>query len=182
MAAMLAKKGTSAPGRSARRTIRERGQSLVEFSIVLPVLLAIAGVVIDASRLYLTWSSLESATRDAAQYLATSSTNPFSPDYTWAGSDADLKAEYIIEQTTGEKFSTSPTSGALTDCTANARVTTVYSTSTSLANGGSVGNPLSTAKVMSCFPFHTLFAYPFLTTNGAWVLKSERQITILVGR
>ena len=68
---MLAKKGTFGPGRSWR-TLRERGQSLVEFSIVLPVLLAIVGVVIDASRVYLAWSSLESATRDAAQYLATS--------------------------------------------------------------------------------------------------------------
>jgi hypothetical protein len=35
---------------------------------------------------------------------------------------------------------------------------------------------------MSCFPFRTLFAYPFLTTDGAWVLKAERQMTILVGR
>jgi Flp pilus assembly protein TadG len=181
MAGMLAKKGHSGRG-STRRTLRERGQSIVEFSIVLPVLLAITGVVIDASRVYLAWSSLESATRDAAQYLATSSTNPFSPDYTWAGSDADLKAEYILEQTTGETFTTSSTSGVLGDCSATAEVTTAYSTSTSLAHGGSAANPLSTAKVMSCFPFQTLFAYPFLTTNGAWVLTSERQMTILVGR
>lgn len=181
MAAMLAKTGVSGPGPSRRRW-RQRGQSLVEFSIVLPVLLAIAGVVIDASRLYLTWSSLEQATRDAAQYLATSSTDPYSPNYTWSGSDADAKAEYILEQTTHESFTTSPTSGALTDCATNARVTTVYSTSTAFANGGSTANPLSTAKVMSCFPFRTLFAYPFLTTDGAWVLKAERQITILVGR
>jgi Flp pilus assembly protein TadG len=179
---MVPKKGQRAPGRSARRTLRQRGQSLVEFAIVLPVLLGITGVVIDASRVYLAWSSLESATRDAAQYLATSSTDPFSPNYTWAGSDADAKADYILELTTGETFAPSPSSGALTDCDNTAQVTTVYSTNTTLANGGSVANPLSTAKVMSCFPFRTLFAYPFLTTDGAWVLKSERQITILVGR
>ncbi|HET9852416.1 MAG TPA: TadE/TadG family type IV pilus assembly protein [Candidatus Limnocylindrales bacterium] len=161
---------------------RSRGQSLVEFSIVFPVLLAITGVVIDASRVYLAWSSLESATRDAAQYLATSSTDPYSPDYTWAGTDADAKADYILELTTGEIFATSPSSGVLTDCTNTAQVTTVYSTNTSFANGGSAANPLSTARVKSCFPFRTLFAYPFLTTNGAWVLQSERQITILVGR
>lgn len=181
MAAMVPRKDQRNPGRS-RRSLRERGQSLVEFSIVLPVLLAIAGVVIDASRLYLTWSSLEQATRDAAQYLATSSTNPFSPDYTWAGSDADLKAEYILEQTTGETFTRSATNGSLGDCTTTAQVTTTYSTNTSFANGGSAATPLSTAMVRTCFPFRTLFAYPFLTTNGAWVLKSERQITILVGR
>ena len=149
---------------------------------MLPVLLAIAGVVIDASRVYLAWSSLESATRDAAQYLATSSTDPYSPDYTWAGSDADAKAEYILEQTTGHTFSPSATSGALGDCSTSAQVTTTYSTSTSVASGASAANPLSTAKVMSCYPFETLFPYPFLSTNGAWVLKAERQITILVGR
>src|SRR5215211_3219165 len=165
MTVMLARKRKSSPG-PRRRTLRERGQSLVEFSIVLPVLLAITGVVIDASRVYLTWSSLESATRDAAQYLATSSTDPYSPDYTWAGSDADLKAEYILEQTTGLTFTRSSTSGALTNCTATAQVTTSYSTNTSFANGGSAANPLSTARVKTCFPFKTLFAYPFLTTNG----------------
>jgi Flp pilus assembly protein TadG len=175
---MVAKKGQSDPGRSARRRLRERGQSLVEFAVVLPVLLGITGVVIDASRVYLAWSSLESATRDAAQYLATSSTDPYSPNF----SDADAKADYILELTTGETFAPSPSSGALTDCNNTAQVTTVYSTNTSFTNGGSVANPLSTAKVMSCFPFRTLFAYPFLTTDGAWVLKSERQITILVGR
>src|SRR5215211_6667782 len=80
---------------------RSRGQSLVEFAIVLPVLLALVGVVIDASRVYLAWSSLEAATRDAAQYLATSDTNPYSVDYTWAGNDADTKAAYILAATTG---------------------------------------------------------------------------------
>ena len=169
-------------GQHARGGLRGRGQSLVEFSIVLPVLLAIAGVVIDASRVYLAWSSLESATRDAAQYLATSSTDPYSTNYTWAGTDADTKAEYIIEQTTGLPFTRATTGGTLGDCSASAQVTTVYSTNTSFANGGSTANPLSTATVKSCYPFHTLFAYPFLTTNGAWVVKSERQITILVGR
>jgi hypothetical protein len=35
---------------------------------------------------------------------------------------------------------------------------------------------------MTCIPFHTLFEYPFLTTNGAWILRSEREITMIVGR
>ena len=83
---------------------------------------------------------------------------------------------------TGLPFTRATTGGTLGDCSASAQVTTVYSTNTSFANGGSTANPLSTATVKSCYPFHTLFAYPFLTTNGAWVVKSERQITILVGR
>lgn len=158
-----------------------RGQSLVEFSVVLPVLLALAGVVIDVSRLYGGWTGLESATRDAAQYLARSDPDPLSPDYTWHGVDADLKAVYLLDQATGEAFSRSTTQGALPDCS-EPSVTTTYVQSTSIAGGGSVANPLSTATVMTCMPFRTLFAYPFLTTDGAWILRSEREITMIVGR
>lgn len=159
----------------------QRGQSLVEFAVVLPVLFALVGVVIDASRLYLAWSSLESATRDAAQYLATSSSDPLAVDRTWPGTDADAKAEYIVERTTGHAFAISTTGGTLTDCTAG-QVTTVYSTNTRWQDGGSVANPLSTAKVMTCLPFKTLFSYPFLTTDGAWLLSSEREMTVIIGR
>ena len=163
------------------RERKQRGQSLVEFSVVLPVLLALVGIVIDASRLYQVWTNLESASRDAAQYLATSNTDPSSPDHTWAGNDADVKAKYILDVATGVTFNVSPTSGALTDCN-QPQVTTTYFTDTSWQNGGSVTNPLSTATVYTCLPFRTLFAYPFITTDGVWVLRSEREITMLVGR
>ena len=168
-------------GHSARRRERSRGQSLVEFSVVLPVLLALTGVVIDASRVYQAWTNLESATRDAAQYLATSNRDPYSPDHTWAGSDADAKAQFIVEKGTGESFSISPTSGTLADCSAP-QITTTYVTDTSWELGGSAAFPLSTATVKVCMPFQTIFAYPFLTTDGVWMLGSEREITVLVGR
>lgn len=148
---------------------------------MLPVLLALVGVVIDASRLYQAWVNLESAARDAAQYLAKSDTDPFANDYTWAGADADSKATYIVETALEQDFTASPKSGELTDCS-SPQVTTTYTTSTSWQLGGSVANPLSTAKVQVCLPFRTLFAYPFLTTDGAWILRSEREITMIVGR
>lgn len=163
------------------RAVRERGQSLVEFAVVLPVLLGLVGVVIDASRVYNAWTNLESATRDAAQYLATSSTDQFSADYTWGGSETDAKAKYILEAATGTTFTVSPTSGTITDCS-DPQVTTTYSKSTAWQDGGSAANPLSTAQVSACLTFQTLFAYPFLTTDGGWVISSEREITILVGR
>jgi hypothetical protein len=31
-------------------------------------------------------------------------------------------------------------------------------------------------------PFRTLFQYPFITSDGVWVLRSEREITVIVGR
>jgi Flp pilus assembly protein TadG len=163
------------------RTMRERGQSLVEFAVVLPVLLALVGVVIDASRVYHEWTNLESATRDAAQYLATSSTDQYSPNYTWGGSETDAKAKSILEAVTGTTFATSPTGGTLTNCSAP-QVTTTYSKNTAWQDGGSASSPLSTARVSACLAFRTLFPYPFLTTDGAWTIRSDREITILVGR
>jgi Flp pilus assembly protein TadG len=171
----------TAHSRHARPRRRGRGQSLVEFSIVLPVLLALVGVVIDASRVYSAWVNLESAARDAAQYLARSDPDPYSNDHTWAGADADAKASYIVSAALNTEFAPSPTSGTLTDCD-EPQVTTTYSSDTSWANGGSAANPLSTAKVMACFPFRTLFSYPFLTTDGAWIISSEREMTLIVGR
>ena len=168
--------------RAARHRSGERGQNLVEFAVVLPVLLALVGIVIDASRLYSAWVNLESATRDAAQYLARSDTDPFASDYTWAGADADAKAAYIITTALGRTFEASPSSGSLNNCEDTPEVTTTYTLDTSWEIGGSVANPLSTAKVTACFPFETLFAYPFLTNDGVWVLRTEREMTVIVGR
>lgn len=164
-----------------RRRARHRGQSLVEFTVVLPVMLAIVGIVIDASRLYQAWTNLESATRDAAQYLAKSSVDPLSSDFTSQGLDSDTKAIYVLDEATGLSFSRSEDQGELTDCE-SPQLTTTFSTNTSTAAGGSTAYPLGTAKVQTCMPFHTLFHYPFLTDDGVWILRSERQMTMIVGR
>jgi Flp pilus assembly protein TadG len=171
--------GITGRGRGRART---RGQSLVEFAVVLPVMLAIVGVLIDAARLYQSWMDLESATRDAAQYLAKSSTDPYDPNYTWAGADADNKAAYILSAATKVTFTRSPSQGSLTDCSSQPEVTTTYVQSTALSQGASIANPAGTATVTTCLPFRTLFAYPFLTTDGAIIIRSEREMTLLVGR
>lgn len=167
--------------RSGRRQSRSLGQSLVEFAIVLPVMLAIGGVLIDAARLYQVWTTLEAATRDAAQYLATSSDDPTSPDYTWVGEDADNKAAYVLTAATNYTVARSLSGASMTSC-AVPQVTTTYTQDTSAATGGSVANPLSTATVTACIPFHTLFPYPFLTTDGAFFIRTERTMTVLMGR
>lgn len=164
-----------------RRGAPSRGQSIVEFAIVLPVMLAIGGVLIDAARLYQVWTALEAATRDAAQYLATSSSDATSPDYTWAGDDADGKAAYILRAATAYDVEPSKSAKALASCEAP-QVTTSYVQDTTRANGGTAANPLSTATVTACIPFHTLFAYPFLTRDGAFLLRTERTMSVLMGR
>ena len=165
----------------ARRRWRQRGQSLVEFSIVLPLLLTMVGVIIDAARVYQAWTNLESATRDAAQYLATSDTDPTSPDYTTEGTNSDNKAVLILSESTGFTFTPSATRGTLTNCS-QAQLTTTFTADTTFASGGSTSNPVGTARVIACLPFRTLFAYPLLTQNGAWVIQADRTYKILVGR
>ena len=174
-------KTPAAPVPRAQKRSKHRGQSLVEFSIVLPLLLTMVGVIIDAARVYQAWTNLESATRDAAQYLATSDTDPTSPDYTTQGTNSDNKAIFIVSEATGFTFTPSATRGSLTDCT-GPQLTTTYAADVSFANGGSASNPVGTARVVSCLPFRTLFAYPLLTNNGVWVIKADRTYKVLVGR
>jgi Flp pilus assembly protein TadG len=165
----------------SRRRSRHRGQSLVEFSVVLPVLLAMVGIVIDVARVYQAWTNLESATRDAAQYLATSDTDPTSPEYTAQGLDSDNKAIFILNEATGMTFARSGTQGTLTNCN-QPQVTTTYTANTDTATGGSTANPVGTARVIACVPFRTLFSYPLITNNGVWVVQSDRTYKVLVGR
>lgn len=52
------------------RAPRSKGQSLVEFAIVLPVVLLILLVTIDVGRLYYGWVNLQNAARIGANYAA----------------------------------------------------------------------------------------------------------------
>lgn len=160
---------------------RARGQSLVEFAVILPILLGLVGMTIDVARLYQAWTNLESATRDAAQYLATSATDPLAVDHTTQGTDSDGKAAYILQVATGSSFARSTTQGTLGSCS-QPRLTTTYVESTAPSAGGSVAYPVATAKVMTCMPFRTLFGYPFVTIDGYWTLSSEREVKSIVGR
>jgi Flp pilus assembly protein TadG len=159
-----------------RSRSKSRGQSLVEFAILAPVFLAVMAICIDFARVYQGWINLESATRDAAQYLATSSNDPL--DDNWSGTDADKKARYLLETSTGATFEISSSQASCS----TAKVSTTFSTSTSSADGGSNAYPVGTAKVSACLPFRPLFAYPVLTNGGDWIVRSERTYRVMVGR
>ncbi len=67
---------------------RSRGQSLVEFALVLPVLLLIMLIVIDAGRLFFGSVTLHNAARIAASYAA-------SHPHAWgAAPDANVQLQY----------------------------------------------------------------------------------------
>ena len=78
------------------------GQSVVEFAILLPLLVALVGLAIDVARVYEAWTGLEAGTRDAAEYLARSSDDPLALDY--GGSNTSAKAKYVLERETGVVF------------------------------------------------------------------------------
>ena len=80
----------STPDRRRHRHGRSvsRGQSLVEFAIVLPILLLLTLVALDFGRVYLGWINLQSMSRIAANLAANNPT-------AWqGGGDANVKAKY----------------------------------------------------------------------------------------
>jgi hypothetical protein len=58
-----------APRRTAGRS-RARGQSLVEFALILPILLLLALIAVDFGRVYLGWINLQNEARIAADFAA----------------------------------------------------------------------------------------------------------------
>jgi hypothetical protein len=58
-------------------TRENRGQGLVEFSLIVPLLLVVIVSIIDFGRLMFTISSVASASRDAARYGASVGTDAF---------------------------------------------------------------------------------------------------------
>jgi Flp pilus assembly protein TadG len=162
-----------------------KGQSMAEFALLLPVLLALLGMLIDVSRVYQAWLNLESATRDAAQYLATSNSDRCNPNYSGTPpvgcsqpATPDQKAAYVLGLGTGMSFTVSASQATCSDPLVKA----TYSESTSFSVGGSSVYPVGISTVQACLPFRTLFAYPLLTTGGDWILRSEQTYRMLVGR
>jgi len=173
------------------RNGRTRGQALTEFAIIVPVLLTLVGMGIDMSRVYFTWVNLEAATRDAAQYVAAD------PGYTTTGGYYDstdtahycaafpctsvpsTDAKSVVDQEVGRTFTMS---SSQTTCTTPKVWAVLAAPSTSSTTGGSNAYPMASVTVTTCIPFHTLFAYPFFTQNGDWILRVERTFKILVGR
>ena len=75
---------------TTRRTRRRRtrGQSLVEFALVLPILLFLTLTALDFGRVYLGYINIQNMARIAANYAANN------PSAWTGGGDADAQAQY----------------------------------------------------------------------------------------
>lgn len=163
-------------GLAGPRNPRSGGQSVAEFALLLPVMLAFIGLTLDFSRAFQAWLTLESATRDAAEAAATNaldSTNAL----TWAQKTVCLQAQTVP----GFQRSTSPSPNDVNQCVAPNVSVTAFDRSTT-AVGASTRYPIGTATVHSTIQFQPLFAYPFITQGGAWTISSQATFSVAQGR
>lgn len=168
----------SSPTRVSRRRTKSRGQSVTEFAIILPVMLAFLGLGIDFARVFQAWITLESATRDAAEAVATDTT------VTNSTQALDLAKRTVCLQAQNVPGFTRSTLTSPDDvelCTAPTVQVNTFTVS-STAVGASTKFPLGTASIQVSLPFRPLFAYPFITQNGTWTIVTSGTFSILRGR
>jgi Flp pilus assembly protein TadG len=168
----------AAAATSASRRANSRGQSLVEFALVLPLMLAFLGLTLDFARVFQAWITLESATRDAAEAVATD------PTVTTNAQALDLAQRTICLQAQnipGFTRSAQPSPDDVELCAAP-RVTVTSFSVNEAATGASDKHPLGTAAIQAQLPFSPLLGYPLITQGGAWTIMTSASFSILRDR
>jgi len=150
---------------------------VAEFAILLPVLLAFLGLTIDFARVFQAWITLESATRDAAEYAASAGTS---------SADALTKAQRTVclqaQNIPGFRRSALASPDDVNQCTSPAVSIVSFATTVDPVQGASSRNPIASVTVRATVPFSPLFAYPFITNNGTWTVTSQVSFSVAQGR
>jgi Flp pilus assembly protein TadG len=152
---------------------------VTEFAIILPLMLAFLGLGIDFARVFQAWITLESATRDAAEAVATDKL------VTTNGQALDLAKRTVCLQAQnvpGYTRSGLPSPDDVELCTAPTVTVTSLTISTDPTVGASTKYPLGTASIQVSLPFRPLFAYPLITQDGTWTIVTTGSFSILRGR
>ena len=142
-------------------------------ALIVPFLLAFAGGATDLARAYQGWLTIQSAARNAAEYVATNSA-----DATAAATDA--RQVVCQESQTVPGFTPGSGPNAISNCTAPATTVPSFALSTS-QTGASVANPIATVHIRVQLPFTTLFPYPFVPSGG-WTLAADATYAVVRGR
>jgi len=142
-------------------------------ALILPFLLAFAGGATDLARAYQAWLTIESAARNAAEYVATNSA-----DATVAATDA--RNVVCQESQTAPGFTAGSPPNAIKNCLAPTVTVPSFAISTT-QTGATVANPIATAHVRVTLPFNTLFPYPFVPHDG-WILTTDTTYSVVRGR
>jgi Flp pilus assembly protein TadG len=141
---------------------RSAGQAITEFALVLPLILCLVGAGTDFARAYQQLIKLQTATRDAAEYIATN-------DKTAGAAATDAKAVVCAEF------------GQASNCSDPSVTVTSFSLST-IATGATVTHPIATVTITASTSFRTLFPYPYLTNTGAMTLSKVSTYSVIQGR
>lgn len=147
-----------------------RGQALVELAIVLPILLAFAGITVDFGRAYSAQMTLESATRMAAEWVAGTATSEeaaLAEARTRICDELDGVIGYVDGDTPGS-------------CE-QPEVDVLSYTRSSTAPGASAFYPLGSVTVEARLPFQMLMPWPWLD-RGTWELRATESFQVLQGR
>ncbi|HET7828162.1 MAG TPA: PKD domain-containing protein [Candidatus Limnocylindrales bacterium] len=151
--------------RPFRRRHRSRGQSLVEFALVLPVFLLLLLIGVDFGRVFFSTIQLGNAVREAANYGAT---NPIDT----VGMLARANRERNVQGQGGE-LATLTGANLATACAAPNGTTMACALS---PGGGGAGNTL-TVTLNSPFSFLTPFINGFF--GGSLTLRSSATVAVL---
>ncbi len=162
------------PPRAGRR--RMRGQSVAEFALILPLMLAFLGLSIDFARVFQAWLTLESATRDAAEAAATNASSSGAA-LTIARRTVCLQAQNVP----GFTPSASPSPNDIEQCTSPSVNVPSFTVSTT-SPGATTTYPIGSATVRATLPFRPIFGYPVITQNGTWTIGAQGSFSIVQGR
>ncbi|HVM19769.1 MAG TPA: TadE/TadG family type IV pilus assembly protein [Egibacteraceae bacterium] len=151
---------------------RSRGQSLAEFALILPLLITLTGAAMDFARVYQASITLQTATRNAAEFTATRSVSQ---------SGAQTEAQRVVcTETQNLPGFTAGSGGSIPTCTAPTVTVTSFTVSTT-APGASATYPLATSVVHAELPFRTVIPWPWLP-GGTWDIGTTQTYTVIQGR
>jgi hypothetical protein len=134
-------------------------------------MLTFVGLTLDVARLFQARITLESLTRDAAEYAA-GQAKTSSQALTAAREVVCLGAAGLPGFVAGATPAT---------CVQPSVAIAAYSSSTT-APGATTDYPIVRVAVQTSLPFNTLLPYPLFTQNGAWNLGSTRDYSLAQNR